>query len=196
MMGQSTQETTTNINKTYAIIKGFIAFLIVTLSLFHVFFTPKSADLIKEQFNYKKIVTERDSVNQSHISKLKKDAISKDEYISLVESSFLLYKNKLKSSSKKKKELALAFSFRGRSSFHFWIFVFGLVTALFFFSCKSLHDDFSRGSTFKFHLASFAGILVSIFWFIHLIFYTQKDFTQNKYVITILVCSLLFSAFT
>ncbi|WP_160112013.1 hypothetical protein [Aquimarina sp. AU58] len=95
-----------------------------------------------------------------------------------------------------KRQINRDHSFRGRSSFHFWIFVFGLVTALFFFSCKSLHDDFSRGSTFKFHFVSLTGILVSGFWFIHLIFLTQKDFTQNKYVLILVIAASLFAAFT
>ncbi|WP_438712687.1 hypothetical protein ACSTS3_10745 [Aquimarina muelleri] len=166
------------------------------MSLFHVFFASQSPELLNEQSHYKKIVSERDSVNNLHVNKFEEDLISKAEYLSLVKSSFIFYKNKLKNSSAKKRKLAEKFSFRGRSSFHFWIFVFGLVTALFFFSCKSLHDDFSRGSTFKFHFVSFTGILVSIFWFTHLIFLTQSDFTQNKYIAAILIIAVLFSIFT
>ncbi len=195
-MEQSIRETKKNINKTVVFLKSIFAFILVSLSLFHIFFIPKSPDLIKEQLNYKSIVQERDSVNHSNIEKFKKGVLSKEEYLSLTETSFLHYKNRLIESSDKKKQLALDFSFRGRSSFHFWIFVFGLVTALFFFSCKSLHDDFSRGSHYKFHFVSLTGILVSGFWFIHLIFLTQKDFTQNKYIIMILVGAALFSAFT
>ena len=78
----------------------------------------------------------------------------------------------------------------------FWIFVFGLVTALMFFSCKSLFDDFSKGSNFRFQLVSITGIIISFFWMIHLIFLTQKDFTKNKYILVILLSSILLSTFT
>ncbi|PKV51722.1 hypothetical protein ATE84_3820 [Aquimarina sp. MAR_2010_214] len=197
-MEQSTRETTTNIrfNNFLGFIKSVVAFLAVTLSLFHVFFNATSSELITEQKNYKNIVKERDSINAYTIDLFKKNLITKDEYLAFADTHFELYKDKLKRKSKLKKELAISFSFRGRSSFHFWIFVFGLVTALFFFSCKSLHDDFSRGSTFKFHFVSLTGILVSGFWFIHLIFLTQKDFTQNKYVLILIIAASLFAAFT
>jgi len=88
------------------------------------------------------------------------------------------------------------FSFRGRSSFHFWIFVFGLVTALFYFACKSLFNELAKGSTFKHQLISLSGIIVACFWLIHLLFYTQKDFQKNTYFFTILSIAVLCTIFT
>ncbi len=196
-MEPSTQVTTTNTKSSnfLAFIKGIFAFCAVTLSLFHVFFSSTSSELITEQVNYKKIVKERDSINAYTINLFKKNQITKDEYLAFADTHFQLYKEKLKNKSKLKKELAMDFSFRGRQSFHFWIFVFGLVTALFFFSCKSLYDDILKGSTYKFHFVSLTGILISGFWFIHLIFLTQNDFAQNKYISVIIIGAIIFSAF-
>lgn len=42
---------------------------------------------------------------------------------------------------------------------------------------------------------SFSGVIISVFWLIHSIFLTAEDFTKNKYVGLLLVCSALFVAF-
>lgn len=194
-MEQSTQETTTDI-RVLGIIKGVIAFLAVTLSLFHVFLEPKSQAQIDYAPKYKAEVKRLDSLQLHYIYQLENEELTPKEYAIIAKKHLASYKPSLKKISKIRGELAKEHSFRGRSSFHFWIFVFGLVTALFFFSCKSLHDDFSRGSTFKFHFVSLTGILVSGFWFIHLIFLTQKDFTQNKYVLILVIAASFFAAFT
>ncbi|MBL0684322.1 hypothetical protein [Aquimarina mytili] len=177
-------------------IKGVIAFLVVTLSLFHIFLEPKSKEQIEFSPKYKAEVRKLDSLQLHYINQLENKELTASEYAIIAKKHLASYEPSLKKISKKRLELAKEHSFRGRSSLHFWIFVFGLVTALFFFSCKSLHDDFARGSTFRFHFVSLAGILVSFFWFIHLIFLTQKDFTQNKYIIAILAGATLFSVFT
>ncbi|WP_271770396.1 hypothetical protein [Aquimarina algiphila] len=196
-MERSTMVTSTNIkNKIIPIIKGVVAFLVVTLSLFHVFFSNTTPEIEKQKQVYKSLVKERDTFFEKNLVSFQEGKLSKDEYIELTSKAFIDYKSRLKEIVKTKNAYAIEFSFQGRSSFHFWIFVFGLVAALFFFSCKSLKDDFLRGSTFKFHFVSLSGILVSGFWFIHLIFLTQKDFNQNKYVWTLLACAVLFSVFT
>ncbi len=173
-----------------------IAFLVVTLSLFHIFLEPKSKAQVEFAPKYKEEFQKLHKQNIQYLKDLEKGVVNKDEYIELVQSHLASYGPSLKQISSKRTQLAEEHSFRGRSSLHFWIFVFGLVTALFFFSCKSLFDDISKGSTFRFQLVSLSGIVVSFFWFIHLIFLTQEDFTKNKYVIVLISCAILFSFFT
>ncbi len=178
------------------IIKGLLAFLLVTLSFFHIFFDSKSDKVPSNNKKYDQAIAYRNNTQKQNLEDLKNKEISIDEYYVLTNNLIKTSKENLKIINNELGQINKDHSFRGRSSFHFWVFVFGLVTALFFFSCKSLHDDFSRGSTLRFHFVSFTGILVSGFWFIHLIFLTQKDFAQNKYVIAILVGAILFSVFT
>ncbi|TSE08789.1 hypothetical protein [Aquimarina algiphila] len=193
-MEPSTQEKTIG-TKIFAIIKGVIAFLVVTLSLFHIFLEPKSKAQLDYAPKYKEEVRRLDSLQLHYITQLENKEINADQYVLIAKQHLASYEPSLKKISSVRRSLAQEHSFRGRSSLHFWLFVFGLVIALFFFSCKSLKDDFSRGSTFKFHFVSLTGILVSGFWFIHLIFLTQKDFTQNNYIAAILFGALLFSVF-
>ncbi|MDB0600481.1 hypothetical protein PL373_04835 [Tenacibaculum maritimum] len=159
----------------------------VTLSLFHVFFENKSKDVTKQYKLYSKVVKERDVFFENHFAKTG-DEKGKKAYFD--------YKNKLYLIKTKKIKSAREHSFRGRSSFHFWLFLFGLITPIFYFSCKSLFDEFSRGSNFKHQLISLSGIVISFFWFIHLLFFTQKDFTKNSYIGLILLCSIASSVFT
>ncbi len=197
MMGQSMKTIEEkHSNKILPIIKGVLAFLLVTLSLFHIFFDSKSDKIPANNDRYDEAIAYRNNTQKQYLEDLKNRKISVEEYYTLANDLMKFSKENLKEINSELAQINKEHSFRGRSSFHFWIFVFGLVTALFFFSCKSLHDDFSRGSTFRFHFVSLTGILVSGFWFIHLLFLTQKDFTQNKYIIAILVGAILFSAFT
>ncbi|WP_146052907.1 hypothetical protein [Aquimarina sp. I32.4] len=196
-MAQSTLETEGKIkNKILPFIKGGLAFLLVTLSLFHVFFDNKSDKVPLNNKKYDEAIANRDNTRVKYLEDLKNRRTSIDEYYTLAKKLNKKSKKEINEINAELGQINKEYSFRGRSSFHFWIFVFGLVTALFFFSCKSLHDDFSRGSTYKFHFVSFTGILVSMFWFIHLVFLTQKDFAQNKYIIVLLACAILCSAFT
>lgn len=196
MTDQLTQKKKKTFFKIFSFIKGVIAFLVVTLSLFHIFLESKSTAQIDYAPKYKEEFQKLHKQNIDYVNQLDSGIISKEEYIQLAHQHLSSYKPILKEISEKRKQLAEEHSFRGRSSLHFWIFVFGLVAALFFFSCKSLFDDISKGSTFKFQLVSLSGILVSFFWFIHLIFLTQKDFQENNYITAILVCAVLFSFFT
>ena len=197
MTDQSIQETTTSTKEIIiGIFKGVIAFFVVTLSLFHIFYEAKPPQLKIEQERYKSLVKERDSLHLIKRNLFEKDLISKAEYLDFEKKHFLLYKLRLKSQSNLKLKISKDFSFRGRRSFQFWIFAFGVITALFYFACKSLFDEFSKGSTFKHQLVSISGILISGFWLIHLIFLTQDDFQKHNYVILILLCALLFTVFT
>ncbi|MFC5046945.1 hypothetical protein [Aquimarina hainanensis] len=164
--------------------------------MFHVFFNSKSPKVPANNKKYNEAIAYRNTTQQKYLEDLKSKKLSVDEYYTLTKTLINTSKKQIKSINKELGEINKEHSFRGRNSFHFWIFVFGLVTALFFFSCKSLKDDISRGSTFKFQLVSLSGILVSGFWAIHLLFLTQKDFSQNKYLGLIFVCAILFSAFT
>jgi len=180
----------------FGIVKGVIVFVLVTLSLFHVFFEPTSDLIVINDNSYDLIIRKRNRLKTKYLEDLKNRKLTVDEYYASLTLLISTSKKQIDKLNKEKRQIKLDHSFLGRNSFHFWIFVFGLVTALFFFSCKSLHDDFARGSTFRFHFVSLTGIMVSGFWFIHLIFLTQKDFSQNKYVIAILLGAALFSAFT
>ncbi len=198
MTEQSTKEIggNTSTKILLSIIKGLLAFLLVTLSLFHVFFDSKSDKIPSNTKTYDNAILYRDNTQKQYLEDLKNQKISVDDYYVLANDLIKISNKNLKTINDELAQINKDHSFRGRSSFHFWIFVFGLVTALFFFSCKSLHDDFSRGSTFRFHFVSLTGILISGFWFIHLIFLTQKDFIQNKYIVVILLGGILFAAFT
>ncbi|MCH2197104.1 hypothetical protein [Kordia sp.] len=187
---------TTGKNKAIAILKGIVMFLIVTMSLFHIFFSAKSPKLAENNAAYKLAINDRNSLQNEYLEALKNKTISIEEYYSSVKELLSKSKEKIGAINDEKRAINFEHSFRGRNSFHFWIFVFGLVSALFFFSCKSLHNDFSRGSTVKFHLVSITGIIISFFWFIHLIFLTQNDFNKNKYIILTIVCASIFSVFT
>ena len=173
-----------------------VTFLIVTASLFHIFFSPQSSEQKEHAPKYKLAVKERDSLQARYLSQLEAGEISTQDYVVNTRALAQRSKEKLIGLSATRRQLALEHSFRGRSSFHFWIFVFGLVIALLFFSCKSLYDDISKGSTFRFQFVSGAGIVVSFFWIFHLVLLTQDDFTKHKYVMALLVCALLCSVFT
>ena len=174
-------------SKIIPLTKGVILFIMVSLSLSHVFFKNKSPIVKNLISDYGKTVRERDSKLLDVFEK-NNNQEAKEIYLN--------YKKKLSKIKKEKDKAAIEFSFNGRSSFHFWVFAFGLVTALFFFACKSLYHDIVEGSNYKFQFISITGIIISFFWFIHLLFYTQKDFNKNSYILTILLCSLSCSVVT
>lgn len=159
------------------------------------FWDNKSPEQIAFSPEYKKEVERLDNLTLDYISRLEKGEMSISEYSEVARNHLALYKPNLKAISKHRSKLNKEHSFRGRGSFRFWIFVFGLVTALLYFAAKSLFDEFSRGSTFKHQFVSVSGIVVACFWIVHLVFYTQKDFAKNTYFLTIFICALLMSVF-
>ncbi|CAL2095477.1 conserved membrane protein of unknown function [Tenacibaculum sp. 190524A02b] len=166
------------------------------MSLLHIFYpavSPKISTLKKE---YKVAINNRNTLQNKYIEDLLNNKLTKEEYSLKVKKLLENTSIKVKSINKRKHKASQSFSFRGRSSFRFWIFVFGLVSLGMFFSCKSLYDDIAKGSNFKFQLVSLSGITVSFFWLVHLLFFTQKDFTQTNYVLLILFCAVLASVFT
>ncbi|MGG8495605.1 hypothetical protein ACQY1Q_04245 [Tenacibaculum sp. TC6] len=166
------------------------------MSLFHVFFDAYPPDIKANKLEYNKTINYKNNKLQEYLEKLKNKEISPEDYYSFTYNLIEETNIKVKNLSKEKIRINREFSFRGRKSFHFWIFVFGLVTALLFFSCKSLYNDIVHGSTFKFQFLSLTGIAISFFWMIHLIFLTQDDFTKNTYILMILSCAILATLFT
>ncbi len=162
-------------------------FFVLTLSLFHVFFKNTNPKELEQLSLYAKKVKERDAFFLKHFKSINDEKGEK---------AYLDYKKELLIIKKAKHKYAKEFSFFGRKSKHFWIFIFGIVLGFFYFSVKSLFDEFSRGSTFKHQFTSICGIIVSSFWLIHLFFFTQKDFNKNTYFTMILVCAILMSFFT
>ncbi len=188
--------TMTTIGKSKYFFKSLFVFFIVSLSLFHIFLDSKPKKIEANNLAYKETIKNRNSKQALYLEELKEGNLSVQEYYNLATSLMLNSKEKIKKINIGKRKINENFSFRGRSSFHFWIFVFGLVTALFYFSCKSLFDEFVRGSTFKHQFISISGITVSMFWGIHLIFFTQNDFNKNTYVTVIIFLAVLGAFFT
>ncbi|CAL2092150.1 hypothetical protein [Tenacibaculum sp. 190524A02b] len=184
------------LQKTSGLIKGIVAFLLVTMSLFHIFFSPKPQNIIELKNEYKKVIKKRNNQQSEYLESLIKGELTKEAYYSKVKKLLINSSSKVKNINKEKHLINYKFSFRGRSSFRLWIYMFGLVTLGFFFSCKSLYHDIVNGSTFKFQLISLVGIVVSFFWLIHLTFLTQKDFSESKYITLIIICAALATAFT
>jgi len=195
-MDRSTTKTTENNSLISTIFKGTFVFLCISLSLFHVFFNSRPKELSKNNLEYKSLIENRDSKQHEYLEQLKLGTITSIEYYQLANTLISDSNKQKKIINNAKRKITKDFSFRGRSSFHFWLFVFGLITALFYFACKSLFDEITRGSTFKHQLVSIAGIIVSCFWFVHLLFFTQNDFNKNTYFFTILGLAGLFTFFT
>ncbi|SEC44542.1 hypothetical protein SAMN04489761_3012 [Tenacibaculum sp. MAR_2009_124] len=193
-------------NKIKGVILGIVSFLIVTMSLLHIFFPPKSNDAIDHKKTYKKIIQKRDNGNIKLIEGFNeeiKTIQNRDSIVKLAMKLSVDYKNhyensrtELRQYTKKKAQINIDHSFRGRSSFRLWVFMFGIVILGLFFACKSLYHDITIGSTFRMHFISFSGIFVSLFWLIHLIFLTHKDFDRSNYFMLILICALLSAIFT
>ena len=61
---------------------------------------------------------------------------------------------------------------------------------------KSLIEELRDRKPLGFQLISLSGVTVAFFWMIHLIFFTQKDFSTNSYVLTIVGLALLASIST
>lgn len=193
-------------NKIVAFAKGVIVYFLVLLSLFSVFSDEYSKEYLEHKKTYKQIIKNRDSSTKGLINKHAQTLLDKypndpeinkiaNSLMSDYESNFEYNRKEIKKYNSKKKELAYEHSFRGRSSFSFWISLFGIVTLGLYFSIKSLFDSISRGSTFRHQLVDITGIVVSVFWAIHLLFLTQKDFLNNKYFAVIIFCSSLISMF-
>ena len=193
-------------NKLKGLILGIVAFFIVAMSLFHVFFEQYSIEYKKHYKTHTEIINNRDSENIRLVNSLKEriENTSDRDSILLITQNFVSdynshiskVKEELKIYHKIKKDLAIEHSFRGRTSFRFWLAYFGITVGFLFFSIKSLYDDIVSGSTYRFQFLSLSGVIVSVFWSIHFIFLTQRDFRTNKYVFLLILCGILVSFFT
>ncbi len=184
------------IEKIKNLFKGIVAFIIVTMSLFHIFFNSSPPKLAQNNKDYKEIIKNRNLLQAKYLEELNQKKITSDKYYLEITKLLSESKKEIKKVNNEKRAINNEFSFRGRRSFHFWIFVFGLVLPLLFFSCKSLYQDILRGDKYKSQFLSLTGIVVSFFWMIHLIFFTQKDFSKNSYILIILVCAIFCTFFT
>ena len=180
--------------------------ILIILSLLSVFFDEYSTEYLEHKKSYKSIIEKRNADSRELIYSFSKNLKNKypqdaniqnlaNKLITDYDINFKKNALSIREYNDVKRDLATQHSFRGRSSLHFWLATFGLVTLGFYFSIKSLFDSFSRGSTFKHQLVDLAGIIVCSFWAIHLIFLTQNDFLANRYIGTLLVCSILISGF-
>lgn len=173
--------------------KGIVAFFLVTMSLFHVFFLPKSADLDAEPLQYRKIIVQRDSTKLSHRALLNSGHISIPVFVKRETESDKNFKYLFERQREIKFKLEEEHSFRGRSSFMFWIYLFGLVTLGIYNAIANLVYEFQRGSTFKHQIISLVSISVCFFWLIHLIFFTQNDFQTGVYKLLIFMLAVAFT---
>ncbi len=171
-----------------SILLGVGAFFIVSMSLFHAPFDRFSKEYLEHYATYQGILDERDSIQNSLVNELGK-SLTVEEYKKNRAESWALSKVKLKEYKKKKKELFKAHSFFGRGSFKFWLFVFGLVLLGFYFSIKSLIEDYRKEIRTGHEIISIIGIAVSLFWFYHLFFQTAQDFYTEVYLLfKVLIC--------
>lgn len=177
------------------VLKGTFAFLLVSLSLFHVFFPAFPPELSKNKHEFKKEINHRDSTLTMLVKKLSQKKISINDYCLNINQLLQQSKINIKKINDEKRTINYSFAFRGRSSFRLWLLMFGFVTLGLFFSIKSLYHDITNKCNYKLHFLSFMGVFVSVFWFIHLTFLTHKDFNQDKYLISLIICALLASFF-
>lgn len=166
------------------------------MSLFHIFFEAHAPESKAIMLEYNETISYKNTKLNEYLEKLKNKEISTEDYYSFTHNLLETTDSKIKRLSSDRIKVNNDFSFRGRSSFHFWIFVFGLVSALMFFSCKSLYHDIVHGSTFRFQFISLTGIAISFFWMIHLVFLTQKDFSKHNYFFMIIGCAIPATFFT
>ncbi len=176
-------------NKTKSILYGILAFIVVAMSLFQ---SPlnRYSDLQKEnKTKYLPIIKERNFTQDSLLNELGK-TLSIAEYKAVKKESWLFSQNKLKGYTKIKKEANIKQSFLGRDSLKFWAFQFGLILLGFYFSIKSLIEDYKKSLRTGHEIISIIGISVCLFWFYHLFFQTAEDFYTETYLIFKFIISL------
>ncbi|SED21234.1 hypothetical protein SAMN04489761_4640 [Tenacibaculum sp. MAR_2009_124] len=176
------------------------------MSLFHVLFEQYSNEYKEHYKTHSEIINNRDSENLRLVNSLKKNienTSNRDSILSITQNFVKDYNSHISKVKQEltiyhniKKDLAIEHSFRGRTSFRFWLAYFGITIGFLFFSIKSLYDDIVSGSTYRFQFLSLSGVIISVFWSIHFIFLTQKDFRTNKYILLLVLCGILVSFFT
>lgn len=194
---KSSESTKKTIGKnSFIFLKGLLIFCFITVSLFHIFFDYESPKAEENHLVYKKLIKDRNFQQDLYLEQLHKEKINSKEYYAKVIALKELTNKQKETLNNKKRTIDKQFSFNGRRSFRIWIYLFGLVSLGMFFSCKSLFDDISKGSHFKFHFISLTGVFISCFWLIHLLFFTHKDFSNGSYIGIISISAVLSTAFT
>ena len=193
-MGQETMTQTTTSRKIFNFLTGTSFLFLITLSLFHVFFESNSSEYLKLKKDYKPTFDKLHQKSISLVNDFNEGKLTKDEFVKQYNNHHDIFVPTLKEISRKRDYYKQQHYFLGRKSFHFWLAQFGLVTALLFFSIKSLRQSLViHGNYYKSHFFSLAGIIVGLFWLIHLLFLTQNDFHNNSYISIIIICSSICS---
>lgn len=187
------------------VILTIIYFLIVTMSLYHVFFDRYAENFLDHKKKYRPIIDNRNNEAINILTNFKNYVNDKYEGDSIsilsnkllidFKNNFQFHQDKLDDYHKKKNKIMKEHHFRGRSSFRFWLYVFGIVSALFFFSIKSLYNDIINKNSYRFQFISITGICIAIFWSMHLIFFTKTDISKNGYILWIILSTFLFGIF-
>ena len=118
------------------VIKGMILFLIIIMSLIHVYFSNKPNGVEENYSEYKSIIRERDSIQNLLMVQLGDNLINNEEYIKQTNIKHELYSSKIKLCNKEKRKIINDFKFNGRKSFHYWLFIFGLSISFFFLAIR------------------------------------------------------------
>jgi hypothetical protein len=183
--------------KLISFLKGIALFLIIAMSLLHIFLDEESPEMIEHAKTYRPIINTRNEGYINLLNQLKNNSISKEDYILSLESVMKTAKADLAAYNKKKYELAHEFSFNGRSSFGFWMFVFGLSFSFFVLSIRytyfNIKNNKAKSLKKSFIFESCAWISVSLFWVLHALFATTEDFSSTFYLLMGVLISILMS---
>ena len=180
--------------KLTSIIYGIVIFFIVAMSLFQVPFKRYSKEYSKHYKTYSSIIKERNQQQDSLLHELGQTLTIKEFKLERLQA-WNLSKKKLEKYIKIKNTLAKEHSFLGRGSFKFWLFIFGLVSLGFYFSLKSLFEDFRKPIRTGHEIISIIGISICLFWYYHLFFQTASDFYNETYLLFKLIVSIAISFF-
>ncbi|MBC8753919.1 hypothetical protein H2O64_04505 [Kordia sp. YSTF-M3] len=182
---------------TISIIKGMIIFLIIIMSLIHVYFGNKPDGTRENYLEYKSIIQERDSVQNILLLQLSNSIINKEQYIEKSNIKSELYSNKIKACNKEKRAIINSFKFNGRKSFHYWLFIFGLSFSFFFlairYTYRIIYDHKNTHLKKSLFFEASAWMAVSLFWVIHSVFVKSADLPTFVYASIMLCVCLLIS---
>ncbi|WP_430413124.1 hypothetical protein [Kordia sp.] len=179
-----------------SIFKGMILFIIIIMSLTHIYFSNQPNGTRENYLEYKSIIKERDSIQNLLILQLNNSTISKEEFILKFNSKSEHYKDKIKVCNKEKRAIINNFKFNGRKSFHYWLFIFGLSFSFFFLAVRYTYqiitDHKKKYLKKSLVLEASAWIAVSLFWVIHSIFVKNADLPKPVYTsIMFIICLLI-----
>lgn len=161
------------------------------MSFFHVLFDRYSTEFLEHKKTYRPIISARNIATNNLLDQLEKGEISVQEYVKEQRENVSVSTTKLKAYTKKKNEIMENDKFFGRASIRYWLFFFGLVIAIGYFSIKSYIVDI-KNENLKWHkYISVGGIIICCFWLYHLFFLTEKDFNKPTYFMLQVLCAVL-----